>query len=561
VRNEATIRTFFAPVSRRGAVWAASLAFGLLGATGCGRRAPADTDFQTGVERLRAGHVREAIALLERADERQPGDATVLCNLGLAYAAQNRDDRAVHYLRRAADQAPADPRPLEILGYFHLRRRRFEAARQVLADAQARDPISPRIPTARALVEFEAGEFPRALVRLEEALGRDPDYPPALYNKGLLCRGNPRTRQAAVSALRRFLEVVGDTDPANADLARRVETAQRHLRTLTAVDPEFNLESDPEADTLPAAESDPAPAAAAPSVSETARVPGTETAPPLSAAALLRKAEQALAERALDAALVHLLQATAEYPDSADAMWALVNFYDGQRPAYADEARETYTVFRRRFPEDPRRLALPSRPEPSRPEPSRPEPSRPEPPRPEPPPPEPTRIEPSPVRDEEADRQAAMNLWGQGMERHRREDWAGAANYYRQAVQYNPDLFSAWNNLGVVLHRIGDMAGAQSALQNALAIEADRADTQYMLAVVLHARGQAAAALQALQRTLRLEPDHAQAHYLAGLLYSREPQRNVAAARAHFRRYLRREPHGAAAQGVRKWLRDHVEQR
>ncbi len=538
----------------------------LIWVAGCGRREAAVPGARAGLDRLRDGRAREAIALLERADEEAPGNATVLCNLGVAYARLNHNERAVDYLKQAAVAASDDPRPLEFLGHVHLKQRNWPLAREAFDEAHRRLPVSPRLITARALVEFEAGEFRQALTFLKRALDLDPDYPPALYNLGLLYRGNPETRDEAEDAFRRFLTAVGDTEPGedSPELLRRQKTAQTFLQSALDQRPSdpATLASDPDDVESEPDDSEPATSGSeADFVGSDRPKPKPRPVPPVESPAvgLIRRADAAIAKEWFDEALVLLNQAVERHPDHADALWALVVLYD-RHLEYREEARTAYALFRERFPADPRQVSVkpklrpvPPPPAPPQPQPQRPTAQRKPPSRPA------TPARPEPAFDRKPDPRTALEIWAQGRKRHDQQDWDGAIAFYRKALEYDADLFSAWYNLGLAYRAKGDAVNARRAFQRAVNLKSGTAKAHYMLAVACYDLKLADEAIRHLNQALVREPGYAQAHYLLGLIHGEN--RRLAAARRHFHRYLQLEPDSAAAERVRIWMERNVEPR
>ena len=473
----------------------------------------------------------------------------------------------------AAERLLRDTRPdAMLLGHLHLNRKQWQQAREAFDAALRRSPVSPRLLTARALVEFEAGEFREALVLLQRALDWDPDYPPALYNLGLLYRGNPDTRSEAEAAFRRFLAAAGDAEPGidSPELLRRLNAAQDFLQSASE---QRQPEAEPAPESEPERAPDPTSADESPSPppsSVEAPSPPPKPAPERSAqpppprehpaVALLRQANAAIANESFDEALIILNQAVTRHPDHADTLWALIALYD-RHLKFRTEAREAYALFRKRFPDDPRQTTIRPEPKPAPKPASPPEPA----PKPDEPPTRPAPVRTEPVRPPapapvgSSDTRQAMRFWAQGKERQDRQDWAGAIAAYRQAVKKDPALFSAWYNLGLAYRSRGDAENARRAFMRAVRIKPADVRTQYMLAVVCFDAKRFDEAIGHLNQALLREPNHAQAHYLLGLIHSQ--QARPGAARRHFQRFLQLEPDGAAAERVRIWMEKHVDAR
>jgi len=88
-----------------------------------------------------------------------------------------------------------------------------------------------------------------------------------------------------------------------------------------------------------------------------------------------------------------------------------------------------------------------------------------------------------------------------------REDYAAAAEAYRQVVAGSPGDFESWNNLGNALAAVGDPAGSIEALERAAALRPDIAPVRLNLATTLMEVGRWDDALQALAACVRDFPD------------------------------------------------------
>ena len=63
----------------------------------------------------------------------------------------------------------------------------------------------------------------------------------------------------------------------------------------------------------------------------------------------------------------------------------------------------------------------------------------------------------------------------------RRRDWSAALDPARRALDLNPELPLAWNNLGVARYSTGDRDGALQAWERAVQIDARQFDTLFNL--------------------------------------------------------------------------------
>lgn len=91
--------------------------------------------------------------------------------------------------------------------------------------------------------------------------------------------------------------------------------------------------------------------------------------------------------------------------------------------------------------------------------------------------------------------------------------WAGAAEQWRQVIQWLPHHPFAYLQAGSMLRRLGRLDEAEPLLQQAAAMQSDWVDARLELADLLLARGRPAEAVAACEQALRIQPDHARAHY------------------------------------------------
>jgi tetratricopeptide (TPR) repeat protein len=95
---------------------------------------------------------------------------------------------------------------------------------------------------------------------------------------------------------------------------------------------------------------------------------------------------------------------------------------------------------------------------------------------------------------------------------------AEAEAEYRAAIQLQPDLAVAHNNLGIVLNNQGQLAEAETEFRAAIRLKPDDAASHNNLANALRAQGRLADAEAEYRVALRLKPDDAEAHCNLGHL-------------------------------------------
>ncbi len=113
---------------------------------------------------------------------------------------------------------------------------------------------------------------------------------------------------------------------------------------------------------------------------------------------------------------------------------------------------------------------------------------------------------------------------------------ADAITQYQRALQMEPRMADAHNNLGLALAAQGEYARAIAHFENAIALHPGHADAHNNLGLVFAAQGRLADATAKYQRALALSPDHALAHANMGGALSRQGKAEEAIA--HYRRAL-----------------------
>lgn len=83
---------------------------------------------------------------------------------------------------------------------------------------------------------------------------------------------------------------------------------------------------------------------------------------------------------------------------------------------------------------------------------------------------------------------------------------AEAAEQYRMAVQIEPEMVSAWNNLGVAEAGLGRLSEAESAYRRAIKMSPQYALAHYNLGRVHDALGSYDAAIEEYQKAIELDP-------------------------------------------------------
>jgi Tfp pilus assembly protein PilF len=131
-----------------------------------------------------------------------------------------------------------------------------------------------------------------------------------------------------------------------------------------------------------------------------------------------------------------------------------------------------------------------------------------------------------------------------------------AKSALQKAIEIDPRLAPAHLTLGMLLNHEKDYPEAEKSLVRGLELSPRSPSGHYELAKTYWALGRLQDAEGHAQRAISLQPDLASAHVLLGNVAIRD--HNSEAALKEFREYLRLEPNGSMAQGVRQII-DKIE--
>lgn len=255
----------------RTGAFSAALGLAILLLAGCGQPTP-DKEYQAGLAALRKGNLAGGKARLEAALERDPNgvfaaeaqnwlglanwdlgltnDAAAnfegasklnpaafepVYNLGSLLLETGDMSRGIPLLRRAADLDAQDTRALLRIGDWTTRHGRLDLARRMYFEAQRREPRSAAASTGLGRIALLEGNSAQAETFFMQALEMSKDYPPALYNLGVLHAQTDGHAEQAGEYFRQYLAVAPQGLRAEAAAARvggRVipqATFQEHL--------------------------------------------------------------------------------------------------------------------------------------------------------------------------------------------------------------------------------------------------------------------------------------------------------------------------------------------
>lgn len=244
-------------MSPRTAVLASAvLAGALLAAAGCGRATP-EKLVRDAARDMESGRIEAAAGKLESALAAEPDGAVAADawnRLGLARRALGRDDEAaeafaraielapaafeplynagalalgrgdttagVRHLRKATDLDPSDTRALLLIGEHMTRIGRLDQAKRVYFEARKRDPRCAAAAVGLGRAAMLEGQLPQAETHFMAALEMQKDYPPALYDLGVLHSSAEGLTDQAAEYFRQYLAVAPNGPRAAAAAAR-----------------------------------------------------------------------------------------------------------------------------------------------------------------------------------------------------------------------------------------------------------------------------------------------------------------------------------------------------
>ncbi len=160
-----------------------------------------------GVASYKLGQVQQAIESFEQSRLQNPNLPETAYNLGILLFEAGDVWQATSLLEQAARLNAADTRPLEYLAQVYIKNEKWAEARRVLFEALGRNSRSARILSALAVTEYFRSGPDMAIFYLMQALEKKSDYPPALYNLGVIHMREGTNKEQAAAYLKKFTEV------------------------------------------------------------------------------------------------------------------------------------------------------------------------------------------------------------------------------------------------------------------------------------------------------------------------------------------------------------------
>lgn len=273
-----------------------------------------------GLARWQNGNRDGAKAAFEACIGRAPDHFAATYNLGTLWLEEGNMAKGIPLLRTAAGLDPADTSALLAIAEFTTRQGRWDFSRRTYLVARKRDPRNPAIATGLGRVALLSGDMAQAETAFMEALELEKNYPPALYNLGVMHAMAQGHGEQAAEYFRRYLEAAPD--------GPRAEAANQRLGGATIAQASFGQAAG-------AAAPGGAPAAPPPEnatdvwKAAAARKSVGDTA---GAAELAARAVELAAEGASpDGGAEIVRRALAEYANAAGVQLAAGTFWEGRR--------------------------------------------------------------------------------------------------------------------------------------------------------------------------------------------------------------------------------------
>jgi tetratricopeptide (TPR) repeat protein len=158
-----------------------------------------------------------------------------------------------------------------------------------------------------------------------------------------------------------------------------------------------------------------------------------------------------------------------------------------------------------------------------------------------------------PERPAEGNRNAAKGVLAQAQEEHRRDRASAAVRLYEEALELDPSLAEAYQELAVAALQLDDVPRALVAGEMGLLLQPQTVVARLNFALALDRAGYPLDAAMEAERVLGSNPDHVAAHLLLGNLNAQKLGRPDL-ARVHYLRVLDLEPTHPQNAAIRRWL-------
>ncbi len=490
---------------------------------------------QKGIAKITKEKYKSAISILEKAAAEYPDNASIECNLGLAYWFNKEPEKAIKALQKA-DSLVKSSEPLEFIGQIYLENEEYDKAKDTLLNALKKNPDSARIYTALAVTEYYRGEFYNCEQYLKKAVEIEPDYAPALFNLAIMYRSRIGGKAKAAYYFSNYLKVSNNgprKDIANGFVTLYKSSTGVVKKTSTGQVPAIEKKDDS-------------------SGSEAVSVKPKE---PIM---IVIEATKKLDNKQVDEAINLLRDGAEKYPDNADILWMQATLFD--KLGQTDKAVKLYEKFKQKFPSNPRVSLIPDFSKVDVPE--------------EKNVPEKKTGNPASVsakKDVAESSSTNSNVVQPNQSRealakfalHKANTLFDEGNFdaaipeYKKVLKYNPQESKALYTLGFIYNSKKEYGKALGYFSKALKLNPNMIEARYMIAIVNYELGDNQTAKQSLLTAIEQDPFYAKAYFLLGLIYKQE--NNIDKSRYYLKKYINIEPDSKQAANAKIWLKSYGE--
>ena len=477
---------------------------------GCGNRN--NKALQKGMAKISKGDYKSAVRILEDAAKENPNNASIQCNLGIAYWKLDRTEDAISALKIADNLSTNNSEPLEFIGQIYVEKDKLNEAQLAFKLAAKLNPKSARIITSQAVVEYYRGEFYNCEQLLKQAKDTDPNYAPAQFNLGIMYKSRIGGKTKAEYYFSHFIKIATNgprKDIANDFISRHKESKMPKQKTTTVATPAVKTVTKP----IPVV---PVKVQPTPSQPETA----------------LKKVEQKLKEEKIDEALILLDQIVIKYPESADALWLQATQY--YILANKEKATNLYDKFRNNFSGDSRINLIPE-----------------------------IKITPSVPKEiplvkqeskppDQSRAALASYAFQKANALYDNNKYDKAIISYQEALKYDPNMDKALYTLGHIYNSKKKYQQAATYFEKTLKLNSDLIEARYMLAIVNYELNNYTQAKEQLEIAVEMDPFYSKAFFMLGLINRKE--NNEVEAKQYLKRFISIAPNSAQAVEAKEWL-------
>ena len=108
--------------------------------------------------------------------------------------------------------------------------------------------------------------------------------------------------------------------------------------------------------------------------------------------------------------------------------------------------------------------------------------------------------------EKEKSSQDAQKIFNNGLILHRNGEFYEAIKSYKKVIDINPNVISAWHNMGVAYQELGEYNSAIDVHKITIKIDPTFADAWYCLGVAYYKLGKRKEAINAYKKALKLDP-------------------------------------------------------